>query len=103
MPHYAVRPFILQFQIPEKHVLSILINHIASTPTISQQISKLREDIMFIYDHGSGPYGKLVAIYADDANDIMKIIEIRRSYRSTDVPWIIIGGVESWTVKTTIL
>ena len=100
MPYYAMRAlFIIPFRILKKQVQFPSNNLLALTPTISQQISRLRDDV------GDGVngmcYNGIIAVHADDANDILKIIEIKKG---CDEPgktskWIIIGGVESWTVK----
>ena len=44
-----------------------------------------------------------IAVYVDDANDILKVIEMKERNKDLGIQsWIIIGGVESWTVIFTI-
>jgi len=64
---------------------------VASTPTISEQISKFR---MFLQAENTADT-KIYAVYVDDANDILKIIDV---CKHTTRKCIIIGGVESWIV-----
>jgi hypothetical protein len=65
---------------------------VASTPTISEQISKFR---MFLQAENTADT-KIYAVYVDDANDILKIIDVCKTYITRKC--IIIGGVESWIV-----
>jgi PII-like signaling protein len=69
-----------------------LNNSLASTPTIEQQIARLRFD----FCHLSQSY-PINVVFVDDANDILKIIEIKKDCKITNLT--IIGGVESWIVK----